>query len=69
MGVFSDGATRPADQMELYPWREYLDLLDKLGPAGLIAHLREIESADPDGARHSRTKRHDDATLAYWSRL
>jgi hypothetical protein len=67
LAIFSDGATRPADQMALYTWPEYLDLLDKLGPAALIAHVREIEAADPDGARHPRTKRHDDATLAYWS--
>lgn len=67
MMISSDGATRPVDQMELYSWAEYLDLLDKLGPAGLIAHVREIETADPDGARHPRTKRHDDATLATWS--
>jgi hypothetical protein len=64
MAIFSDGATRPVDQMDLYTWSEYLDLLDKLGPAGLIAHVREIESSDPDGARHPRTKRHDDATVA-----
>ncbi|MEV0289217.1 MULTISPECIES: hypothetical protein [unclassified Kribbella] len=65
LAIFSDGATRPADQMDLYTWPEYLALLDKLCPAGLIAHVREIETADPDGARHPRTKRHDDATLAY----
>jgi hypothetical protein len=67
LAVFSDGATRPVDQMSLYNWPEYLDLLDKLGPAGLIAHVRQIETSDPDGARHPRTKRHDDATLACWS--
>jgi hypothetical protein len=66
MTILSDGATRPVDQMGLCSWTHYLDLLDKLGPAGLIAHVREIETADPDGARHPRTKRHDDATLATW---
>ncbi|HWD83271.1 MAG TPA: hypothetical protein VG497_30435 [Kribbella sp.] len=66
LGIFSDGATRPADQMAIYPWTEYMALLDKLGPAGLISHVREIEESDPDGARYPRTKRHDDATLAYW---
>lgn len=66
MAIFSDGATRPVDQMGLYSWSEYLTLLDKLGPAGLVAHVRDIETADPDGARHPRTKRHDDATLANW---
>lgn len=67
LAIFSDGATRPVDQMGLYRWPEYLDLLDKVGPAGLIAHVREIETADPEGATHPRTKRHDDATLASWS--
>lgn len=61
--VFSDGATRPVDQMEIYGWPEYLDLLDKLGPAGLIAHVRSIESNDPRGDQYPRTKRHDDASL------
>ncbi|MEU4421274.1 hypothetical protein AB0F81_11660 [Actinoplanes sp. NPDC024001] len=65
--VFSDGATRPADQMGLYGWPEYLDLLDKLSPDGLIAHVRSIESEDPDGDRYPRTKRHDDATIAQWT--
>jgi hypothetical protein len=69
LAIFSDGATRPADQMDLYTWREYLDLLEKLGPAGLISHVRDIESGDPTGARYPRTKRHDDATLAFWSCL
>jgi hypothetical protein len=62
--VMSDGATRPVDQMGIYGWPEYLDLLDKLGPVGLISHVRSIESGDPDGDRYPRTKRHDDATVA-----
>ncbi|RKN37962.1 integrase [Micromonospora endolithica] len=62
--VFSDGATRPVDQMEIYRWPEFLDLLEKLGPAGLIAHVRSLEAADPHGDSYPRTKRHDDASLA-----
>lgn len=62
--VFSDGATRPVDQMCLYDWPAWLDLLDKLGPTGLIAHVRDIETSDPTGVRYPRTKRHDDATVA-----
>lgn len=61
--VLSDGATRPVDQMGLADWPDYLDLLAKLGPAGLISHVRAIEIDDPDGVRFSRTKRHDDATV------
>lgn len=63
MAVYSDGSTRPVDQMSLYEWPAYLDLLDKLGPDGLIAHVRTIESGDPQGKRFPRTKRHDDATV------
>ena len=63
MAAMSDGATRPVDQMCLYAWPDYLDLLDKLGPAGLISHVRAIEADDPDGATHARTKRHDDASI------
>jgi hypothetical protein len=63
-GAFTDGATRPVDQMRCLEWRAYLDLLDKLGPAGLIKHVRAIEIADPEGHRYPRTKRHDDATVA-----
>ncbi|MFG1760648.1 hypothetical protein [Micromonospora echinofusca] len=51
--------------MEIYGWPEYLDLLDKVVPAGLIAHVRSIESNDPNGDRYPRPKRHDDASLAY----
>lgn len=65
VAIFSDGATRPVDQMGIYSWPEYLDLLNKVGPDGLIKQVRQIESADPDGSRYPRTKRHDDATLAY----
>ena len=64
--VLSDGATRPVDQMRLYGWPEYLDLLDKLGPELLIRHVREIENRDPDARRYPRTKRHDDATVAQY---
>ncbi|GAA2517864.1 hypothetical protein [Pilimelia columellifera] len=64
MLAISDGATRPVDQMGIYAWPEYLDLLDKVGPVDLLAHVRAIENDDPIGVRYSRTKRHDDATIA-----
>ncbi len=66
--AFSDGATRPVDQMGLYEWPTYLDMLAKLGPDGLIADVRRIESGDPYGSRFPRTKRHDDATAAFMTR-
>jgi hypothetical protein len=62
--VLSDGATRPVDQMGLYSWPDYLDLLDTLGPTDLIARIRKIELGDPLGRAHPRTKVHDDATIA-----
>jgi hypothetical protein len=62
--AFTDGATRPVDQMQLHAWPEYLDLLDKLGPTGLLDYVRDIEANDPHGDRFPRTKRHDDATVA-----
>lgn len=62
--VFSDGATRPVDQMALYNWPNYLDLLGKIGPTELIARVREIEINDPLGQKFPRTKIHDDATIA-----
>jgi hypothetical protein len=65
--VLSDGATRPVDQMHLYGWPDYLDLLDKLGPAGLISHVRAIETSDPLGTAFPRTKRHDDASVALYT--
>ena len=63
--AFSDGATRPVDQMMVYDWMAYMDLLEKLGPASLIAHVRRIENDDPLGTRYPRTKRHDDASVAH----
>jgi hypothetical protein len=63
--VLSDGATRPIDQMGVFSWPEYLDLLDKLGPEGLIKQVRTIEIDDPYGDRYPRTKRHDDASVAH----
>jgi hypothetical protein len=54
--AFTDGATRPVDQMRCYDWSAYLDLLDKVGPAGLIEHVRTIERADPTvSASHERS--------------
>jgi hypothetical protein len=66
--VLSDGATRPVDQMGIYGWPEYVDLIEKLGPEGLISQVRLIEEQDADGERYPRTKRHDDASLTLWTR-
>ena len=63
--AFTAGAARPVDRMRLSTWREHLDLAVRLGPAGLIARVRAIEAADPDGVTHPRATRHDDATVAF----
>jgi hypothetical protein len=63
--VCSDGASWPADE-GVWTWTEYLDLLAATGPAGVVAAVRDLEHADPDGVVHPRLKRHDDATVAFF---
>jgi hypothetical protein len=63
--LMTDGASRPADRFHVLDWRELLHLVETYGPASLIDRTRELEHADPDGARWPRGKRHDDATVAY----
>jgi hypothetical protein len=62
--VCTDGASWPAER-GVWTWPEFLDLLAARGPAGLIATVRALELADPEGLRHPRIKRHDDATAAF----
>ncbi|MEV0645514.1 hypothetical protein AB0I28_09640 [Phytomonospora sp. NPDC050363] len=65
VAIMSDGASRPVDQLNSDDWPSYLDRLAKIGPAEMLRYVREIETDDPDGVRHPRTKRHDDAALAF----
>lgn len=67
VALLSDGASRLADRFGLLTWPELLAVLDKDGPAELIAQTREAEAADPDGARWPRGKASDDATAVYWT--
>ncbi|WP_392675094.1 hypothetical protein [Streptomyces sp. LN785] len=62
--VCSDGASWPVDSGE-WTWSDAFARLASRGPGGLVAAVRELEAADPDGLRHPRVKRHDDATVAY----
>lgn len=62
--VCTDGASWPVDS-GVWNWPDTFALLDSRGPYGLVAAVRELEAADPDGVRHPRVKRHDDATVAY----
>lgn len=68
VAVCSDGASWPAD-LGVWSWRAHLDLLTACGPAGLVAAVRDLEHADPDGVGHPRLKAHDDATVAYFRLL
>ncbi|SEG89854.1 Protein phosphatase 2C [Thermomonospora echinospora] len=67
VALLSDGASRLADRFGLMTWPDLLAVLDKSGPAELIARTREAEASDPDGARWPRGKASDDATAVYWA--
>jgi hypothetical protein len=60
--LLSDGATRLVDRFGTMAWPKLLDLLDREGPYALIMQTRQAESADPEGRRWPRSKRHDDAS-------
>jgi hypothetical protein len=60
--LLSDGATRLVDRFGIMAWPHLFDLLDREGPYALIMQTREAESADPEGRRWPRSKRHDDAS-------
>lgn len=64
--LLTDGVSRFVDQFQVVDWAGLLDVLDRDGPARLIARVRDVERGDPDGVRWPRYKRHDDATAAYW---
>ena len=62
--LLSDGATRLVDRFGIMAWPHLFDVLDQEGPYPLIMQTREVESADPEGRRWPRSKRHDDASAA-----
>jgi hypothetical protein len=66
VALLSDGATRTADRFGLASWPALLATIRSDGPAALISQVRAAESADPDGERWPRLKRHDDATVLWW---
>jgi hypothetical protein len=63
--LLSDGATRLVDRFGIMTWPHLVDLLDREGPYALIMQTREAESADPEGRRWPRSKRHDDASAIF----
>lgn len=67
--LLSDGASRLADRFELATWAEVFKTLDAHGPEALLRQVREAEDSDPAGTKWPRGKLHDDATIAYCTRI
>lgn len=59
----TDGFTRLDDLFGHMDARALAAAVAAGGAAGLVGTLRALEDADPDGRRHPRVKRHDDATV------
>lgn len=59
----SDGVSCGVDDYHLFDWPGVLEVADREGAAGVLARVRAAESADPDGRRWPRPKRHDDQAL------
>jgi hypothetical protein len=57
--VLTDGASRFAERYG-YSWAELVDVLEGVGPRGLIERVRRLDAAADVGS--FRGKRHDDAT-------
>jgi hypothetical protein len=62
--LLSDGVSCLVDLYAVVDWPELLDSMQQHGPAYVISRVREVEEADPTGARWPRYKRSDDATAA-----
>ncbi|MER7108570.1 hypothetical protein [Streptomyces sp. NPDC000229] len=60
--AMTDGATRWTEVFGMGDWADCFAVVDKEGPRGLIARVRELE-ASPSYAY--RWKRHDDATVVH----
>ncbi|MCD0452418.1 protein phosphatase 2C domain-containing protein [Actinocorallia sp. API 0066] len=65
--LLTDGATRLVDLFGVASWAELLHAVACDGPDTLIDWTRDVEAADPDGARCPRGKAHDDATVIRWN--
>ncbi|WP_157984888.1 protein phosphatase 2C domain-containing protein [Lentzea terrae] len=63
--LLTDGAAAYVETYGLADWAATMDLLDRHGPAELVARVRETESTDPHGSQWPRYKRSDDATAAF----
>jgi len=68
VAAFTDGAAWPVDgRPGTYGWPEYLDLLDKLGAAGLIATTRAWWDGGQGGDDPGTAPVPDDATIVHAS--
>ncbi|HEY3200808.1 MAG TPA: hypothetical protein VGK55_09710 [Actinomycetes bacterium] len=63
--LLSDGVSCLVEPYTVVDWTELLDILQHDGPTQVISRVREVEDADPTGARWPRYKHSDDATAAF----
>ena len=63
--LLTDGVSCLVDLYAVVDWPELLDSMQQHGPGHVISRVREVEDADPTGARWPRYKRSDDATAAF----
>jgi hypothetical protein len=63
--LLTDGVSCLVELYAVIDWTELLGILHQHGPAHVISRVREVEDADPTGARWPRYKRSDDATVAF----
>ena len=65
LAAFTDGATRWVDKFHEGDWPGLFTLVRREGGQSLIDRVRALELADTDREFLGRSKRHDDATVAY----
>ncbi len=66
--LLTDGVSRAVSSLGMYAtWEALLDGLCTEGPDTVIAAIRSVEAADPDGKHHPRVSCHDDATALLWT--
>ncbi|MGW0650257.1 protein phosphatase 2C domain-containing protein [Streptomyces umbrinus] len=65
LAALTDGATRWTDKFHEGDWTALFTLIRKEGGQSLIDRVRALELADTERTFLRRSKRHDDATVAY----
>jgi hypothetical protein len=64
VALLSDGVSCLVELYAVVDWPELLTIMQQHGPTHVLSRVREVEDADPKGARWPRYKRSDDATAA-----